>query len=82
MAVEIKEFRTPSYDQDAPIEGYCFRCTTTGLVFGPTLESGRGDEDAEAFLQFLLERHSDPRAIPPRELAEIYHAYCAANIPF
>ena len=82
MAIEVKEFRTPSYGSDSHVEGYCFRCTTTGLVFGPTLVSGRGAEDAEAFLQFVLERHTDPRAIAPRDLAEIYHAYCDENIPF
>ncbi|TFH58741.1 MAG: hypothetical protein E4G90_10595 [Gemmatimonadales bacterium] len=79
MAVEVKEFRTPQSHDDC--EGYCLRCTTTGLVFGPTLDPERGPDDAEAFLAFLHKHYPDPRAVAPRDMADLYALFCQQNAP-
>lgn len=82
MAIEVKEFFTPDGSSNYGMpEGYCLRCTTTGLVFGPTLDAERGPCDAEAFLTFVHERHTDPRALAPRDLADLYALYCRENEP-
>jgi len=71
MAVEVKEFTSP--DLDGYVEGYCFRCTTTWYVFGPTLSADDGADKAEEFLQFVLKEHNvDPRCVAPRALADMY----------
>lgn len=72
MAVEVKEFRAPEGGQQEAPEGYCLRCTTTGLVFGPTLEAEEGAERAEEFLGWVLRRHGDPRGLAPGHLADLY----------
>lgn len=72
MAIEVKEFKSP-YDETYEVEGYVLRCTTTGLLFGPTLSAEAGADDAEAFLGWFTETHGDPRCVPPGELADAYN---------
>jgi hypothetical protein len=73
MAVEVKEFSTP--DGNGLIEGYCFRCTVTGYVFGPTMEADDGADAAEEFFQYVLAEYDDPRNIASRELSFIYNKW-------
>jgi hypothetical protein len=73
MAIEIKEFTTP--ESGTEVEGFCFRCTTSGLVFGPTMDADDGPDVAEEFLQYVLAEYEDPRNIAPRELAYIYNKW-------
>lgn len=79
MAIEVKEFRTPGERLD--VEGYCLLCTTSGLIFGPSLDAERGAADAEAFLQWLIERGIQPRAVKLAYLDDCYRRYCEANEP-
>jgi hypothetical protein len=72
MAIEVKEFYTPESEHYGAPEGYCLRCTTTGMVFGPTLEADEGPERVEEFLQWVLRWHGDPRALTPGHLTDLY----------
>lgn len=73
MAVEVKEFTTP--DLEGYVEGYCFRCTVSGQVFGPTMEADDGADKAEEFLQWCLEKHGKPRQMTPSVLTNLYHEW-------
>lgn len=69
MATEIKALTTPGSEE---VEGYCFRCTTTGLVFGPTLSAEEGPERAEEFLQWVRREHGDPRNLSAVDIEDRY----------
>lgn len=68
MAVEVKELRHPGTDE---VEGFVFKCTTAGLVFGPVMEFPSAD-DAEACLQWILKEHGDPRTLAPDDVSKHY----------
>jgi len=75
MAVEVKELRHPGTGE---VEGFVFRCTTGGTVFGPVMGFPEAD-DAEACLQWITKEYGDPRTLDVQDLSKHYMNFRACQ---